>query len=199
MVTPAGPPAGRSLAPTPDAVPNLTHLPRPLLAAMAACACTSLTVATAADAAAGKRGGRPAADLVVRDLETEVSDFSVDLDLAVANLGNKRATSSTLVVALSDDDILDDDDEILEEVGVRRVKGKQRRDVSTTVDLPEDLDVDSEVELLVCADGYDEVRERKESNNCEVVTVDLSGDDLGDDFGDDSDPADVVEPGESDQ
>ncbi len=75
-------------------------------------ACASLTTAAAADAAAGKRGGRPAADLVVRDIETEVSDFSVDLDLAVANLGNKRASSSTLVVALSDDDILDDDDEI---------------------------------------------------------------------------------------
>ncbi len=77
---------------------------------------------------------------------------------------------------------------------MKRVKGKQRRDVSTTVDLPEDLDVDSEVELLICADGYDEVRERKESNNCETVTVDLSGNDPGDDFGDDSDPADVVEP-----
>ncbi len=162
---------------------------------MAACACASLTAATAADAAAGKRGGRPAADLVVRDLEAELNDFSVDLDLAVANIGSKRASSSTLVVALSDDDVFDEEDEVLDEVDVKRVKSGKSRDVSTTVDLPEDLDVDTEVELLVCADGYDDVRERKESNNCEVVTVDLSGEDLGDD----SDPADVVDPGESDQ
>lgn len=180
-------------------MPNFTPLPRPLLALLAAGACTSLTVATAADAAAGKRGGRPAADLAIRDLSTELSDYAVDVELRVANIGNKRASASTLVVALSDDAILDESDEIVEEFDVKRVKPKQRRSISGAVDLPEDLDSEEPVQLLICADGYDDVAERKESNNCQTVTIDLSAAPEGDDFDDDSDPAEGVDLGESDQ
>lgn len=177
----------------------LTHLApaRPLVALLGAAAALGLAAGPAD--AARKTKPKPRADLVVKQLHVDVSDegtLLVSGDLL--NIGRKFARPSDVVIALSDDDVLDEDDDVLGEVGFLRVQAGVRRSIDEEVDIPIDVDTADGLNILVCADGNDDVVERNEDNNCvaqEVVVDDIlpaddEGDDVADVSADDTDPAD---------
>ncbi len=94
--------------------------------------------------------------------------------------------------------MLDEDDDVLDEVGFLRLQAGVRRSIDDEVDIPLDVDTSEGLNILVCADGYDDVEERNEHNNCvaqEVVVDDIlpaddGSDDAADDAPDQTDPAD---------
>ncbi|MBJ7470729.1 MAG: hypothetical protein JHD16_05480 [Solirubrobacteraceae bacterium] len=176
----------------------MTHpshaLLRRAIAVAAIASCASLAPAAVASpgtkSTSPKRG--PAADLVVRDLDVEFGSDTLMVYADVVNIGNRKAQRrSEAVVAISGDEILDDDDEIVDDPTVRRLGPNGRYELETEVDVPADEDLPSgDVYLLVCADGYDAVREKNEANNCaaELIASDeeaVDEDDAEDAFEDD--------------
>lgn len=112
-----------------------------------------------------KRGA--SADLVVRDLEVDVLGETFAVAADVKNIGNKKAGRSAVLLAISTDETLDDEDETIDELSLRRVEPGKSREIDTEIEIPDDEDLpEGDVFLLVCADGYDGVREKNESNNC---------------------------------
>ncbi len=167
---------------------------RPLVALLGAA--VSLGLAAGPADAARKTKPKPRADLVVKQLHVDVSDegtLLVEGDLL--NIGRKSAHPSEVVVALSDDDVFDEDDDVLDELSFLRLQAGVRRSIDDEVDIPLDVDTSDSLNILVCADAYDDVNERDEDNNCvsqEVVVDDLlpADDGSADDAEDDTDPAD---------
>lgn len=172
---------------------------RPLVAFLGTTA--ALALATGSADAASKTKPKPRADLTVKQLHVDVSDegtLLVSGDLL--NIGRKSARPSDVVIALSDDNRLDEDDDVLDEVGFLRIQAGTRRSIDDEVDIPLDVDTTDGLNILVCADGYDDVVERNESNNCvaqEVVVDDiLPADDAGEeDVSDDADETDPTDDG----
>lgn len=174
------------------------HTPaRPLVALLGAAAALGLAAGPAD--AARKTKPKPRADLTIKQLHIDVSDegtLLVEGDLL--NMGRKSARPSDVVIALSDDDVLDEEDDVLDEVGFLRLQAGVRRSIDDEVDIPLDVDTSDGLNILVCADAYDDVTERNESNNCvaqEVVVDDIlpaddAGEDVADDTQDDTDPSD---------
>lgn len=179
---------------------------RPLVALLGAAAALTFS-AGPADAAAkqGKsaktakaskakavKASKARADLTVRNLFIDVNDDgSLAVDAALLNVGRKFARSSDLVIALSDDNKLDDQDEVLDELPFERIGAGVRRSVSDDIDIPDDVDTSDELNILVCADGWNDLVEKSETNNCvsqSIVLDDVAGDD--DDSSDDSSAAD---------
>lgn len=167
----------------------------PLRRAFALAAITGLTATSATAIAApakkskvAKRGA--SADLVVRDLEVDILGETLAVTADLKNLGAKKAGRSTVLYAISSDDKLDASDDVLGDTQVRRVKPGQTRALDAEVDVPDDEDLPGgDVYLLVCADGYDGVRERDESNNCASELLASEDDELGDDIEIEDDPS----------
>lgn len=156
---------------------NLLHPTRALTALLGTGLALSLAAAPADAAKAKAKKSKPRADLIVKQLHVDVSDegtLLVSGDLL--NIGRKSAQPSDVVIALSDDDVLDQDDDVLDEVGYLRLAAGVRRSIDEEVDIPLDVDTSDSLNVLVCADGNDDVFERDEENNCvsqEVVVDDL--------------------------
>lgn len=180
---------------------QLSSLRRALvIAAISGVTVSGATAVAAPAKKAGKAKRGASADLVVRDLEADVlgDTFSVAAD--VKNVGTKKAGRSAVVLAISSDETLDEDDEVVDEVSLRRVEPGKSREVDTEIDIPEDEDLpDGDVYLLVCADGYDGVREKDEANNCasELLSseddVDSDEVEVEDDSDEDGEPVEVSE------
>lgn len=164
--------------------PHLSPLRRTfVLAAIASLAVTAPS-AIAAPASKSKASKRAAsADLIVRDLEVDYAGETLQIYADVANVGGLRAQRrSDAVVAISGDETLDEDDDILDETSVRRLRPTRSFELDTEVDVPDDEDLpDGDVYLLVCADGYDDVRERNENNNCSSELIASADDEASDD------------------
>lgn len=147
---------------------QLSSLRRALvIAAISGVTVSGATAVAAPAKKAGKAKRGTSADLVVRDLEVDVLGDTLGIVADVKNVGTKKAGRSAVVLAISSDETLDEDDELVDEVSLRRVEPGKSREVDTEIDIPEDEDLpEGDVYLLVCADGYDGVREKDEANNC---------------------------------
>lgn len=155
---------------------------------------TAVAAAPASKTSKAKRG--TAADLVVRDLEVDVLGETLAISADLKNIGSKKAGRSAVLVAISSDEQLDEDDEVVDELELRRVQPGKSREIDSEIDIPDDESLpDGDVYLLVCADGYDGVREKSEDNNCaseliaseddaESDDVEVEDDSASDDSGD---------------
>jgi len=179
-------------------VPHLFHPTRSVLALLGTAAALGLAAGPAD--AARKTKPKPRADLTLKQLDVTVSDEgTVLVSGSLVNIGRKSARPSDLVIAVSDDDVFDDDDDLLDELGTQRLGAGMKRTIDDEVDIPLDIDTTDGLTVLVCADGYDDVIERNEANNC--VTQEVFLDDLpvnedpgagaNGDNGDNGDPLDV--------
>lgn len=167
-------------------MPHLLTRSSRALAVLALATGLSAATVNAADAAP-KKGAKaartaPKADLVTKGLFVDFADDVFTVEARVANIGNRKARGSDLTIAVSTDKVLDDEDEFLDEIAVPRVKAHAERQISTEVELPADLS-DGDLYLLVCADGNEDVAERREDNNCVAQEITSAGDqtDPGDD------------------
>lgn len=162
-------------------------------AATPALAKTGGKTAKAAKTTKATTSGKKAVDLVARGLDFEVLSASIDITAEIANVGNARARRAATTIVLSGDAVLDGSDRRLGSVPSNRLKPGASADVSTEVDIPEDLP-EGDLYLLVCADGDRIVRERAESNNCAVELLASAEDDVSeDDGGSEDDEDDAVE------
>lgn len=193
-----GVPPGSFSKPLQDlSVLNLHFPTRPLLTALAATATLGLAAGPAD--AARKTKPKPRADLTIKQLHVDLSDEGTLLVSGnILNVGRKSARPSDVVIALSDDDIFDEDDDVLDEVDFLRLAAGVKRGFSDEVDIPLDVDTAEGLNVLVCADAYDNVFERNEDNNCvaqEVVVDDL----LPADDGSGDEPTPEAEPVPADE